>query len=315
MNKTKHRLEDKLNLILIVLENQGIKIDELLKFTSHNSKDKLKKDLESLVMVGSYPYQPIDLVDIEIEGDRIFAKLPASIDKSISLLSEECFGILDLILKEINFGKISESDKKIYNQIISKLRPIIPFQDFSANVEKKDLIQKAIDEQKKVKFNYKALKKENLEEKIVNPSFLFYNKAEEYFSGYYDSPNSVRFFKITNISNLEILDKKINIEFQPENESDSLEEFNSFLQTSLNNSQDSILEIFQSIEFNLNKQIDFEILETKENILTIQTKIPDEVWFLNLIKSYGDKIKIISPSSLKEKYIQDLKNTREPEFI
>ncbi len=314
MTKTKHRLEDKLNLILLILENPGIKVEDLIKFSSNKSIKKLKEDLEGLVIVGSYPYQPIDLIDIEIQGDRVFAKLPSSLDKSISLHSEEWSAIVDLILKEISFGKVSETEKKVYNQILEKLKPIVSFQNFSANEEKRNLIQKSIDIQKKIKFSYKALKKENLEEKIVNPNFLFFNKTEEYFSGYYDFANSTRFFKLSAISNLEILNEELNTKLKPKT-ADSLNEFNLFLQKSIESSETSILEIDSNIEFNLSRHIDFKVLEEKVKILKIQTHIPEEIWFLNLIKNFGDKIKIISPEHIKEKYIKDLKNISGPELI
>jgi proteasome accessory factor C len=313
MNPSKYRIQNKLNLLAIIVENPGISLEELIKYTQYKTITLLRDELEKLFMIGSYPYSPADYIEILYEGNRVAVKLPLQIDKTIGLTVEEWTSVLNLLVTEIRNPKLSNENKIIYTAIIEKLKPIIPFTDYFNNSEVRKIIEKAISENKKIKFSYKSWKNPKTEEKIVNPLLLFLAN-EEYLSAFYETIEEHRYFSLSKISDLVILDEHIDEKFLAITSDEHIQKFNEFVLNSSNSSVEAELLIDSSIEFNLSRHIDFQILSRESNQTKIIAKILEENWFLNLIKGFGEKIIILSPEELKLRMIEDIKNVPNPEL-
>ncbi len=313
MNPSKYRIQNKLNLLAIIVENPGISLKELIKYTQYKTITVLRDELEKLFMIGSYPYSPADYIEILYEGNRVAVKLPLQIDKTIGLTVEEWTSVLNLLVTEIRNPKLTNENKIIYLAIIEKLKPIIPFTDYFNNSEVRKIIEKAISENKKIKFSYKSWKNPDSEEKIVNPLLLFLAN-EEYLSAFYDSIEEHRYFLLSKISDIEILQDSIDEKFSSITSEEHIQKFNEFVLNSSNSSVEAELLIHSSIEFNLSRHIDFQILSTQREYTKIIAKILEENWFLNLIKGFGEKLIILSPENLRLRIIKEIESVPNPEL-
>jgi hypothetical protein len=308
MNQTKFRVNSKLNLISIIIENPNITLNELIKYSEYKDLNSLKKVLGELIMVGSYPYTPLDFIDIDYtSNDTIKVNLPTSLEQTLGLNVEEWSLILNILDSERKIENIPIQDKEIYNSIIDKLKPIIPFSNFETNRDTRRIIEEAITEKKIIQFKYLGRKDTQLEVKKVVPFFIF-SLNEEYLMGVYPDSETRRFFRLSNINEIQLTNEKYTQEIPFESKNEIIKQLESFVQNSANSSEDVELLIDLEIEYNLSKLLNFSIIKKIENQLHIKTKLIEENWFLDIIKTFGSKIKIISPKEFKENYLTYLKD-------
>ena len=172
-----------------------------------------------------------------------------------------------------------------------------PWGDTVGYKSKLILIQKSIEEQVKIDFEYHDRNGE-ITNRIIEPHLILFKQGIWYVYAYCSLRKSFRFFKIGRINNLNLLNEK-------------------FTRKEINKSElpldywhQNILA--ETIEFEVDKSILSDIQEwigvnnvsiKKEKYLA-NAKLPFDEGLISKLMSYGNKIKIISPAKLRERILE-----------
>lgn len=85
-------MSDRLRRLLLVVPaaraRPGIRLGELAQSLAC-TEDELRRDIDLLAMVGAPPFNPDDLIDIELRDDRVYVSLPQSFDQPTRLIATE----------------------------------------------------------------------------------------------------------------------------------------------------------------------------------------------------------------------------------
>jgi proteasome accessory factor C len=303
MNPTKGRMERKLGIIKILCRNPGITLEELEKYTGR-TKSELTNDLGELFMVGSYPYTPADYIDIDYDGHKINLNLPASIDKTIGLSIQEWLSIRKLVESILQEKKGKEEEAQLLT-ILEKIQKIIPSGRYLDHENLRGKIQLAINKGLKIKFEYQKRMETGFEERLVDPWFIF-DEQTAYLGAYCNTKNGIRNFRLESIQNLEIIEMPIEHFPSSLETRDFVKSFREFVEKTSETSEEAEILVTPNSYFNLSKILDMETIEKEvewkgRRFRRESAKIIHEAWFLDIIKSFGDSVILISPKKLRER--------------
>lgn len=308
MNATRDRLERKLSIIKILCKNPGIGLAELESYTGR-SKSELSNDLGELFMVGSYPYTPADYIDIDYDGKSINLNLPASLDKTIGLSIKEWLAIRSMV-ESILEEKQGMQDESILKKILGKIQKIIPSDRFLDNEKNRSLLQQAINQGLRVKFDYQSRNEKKVENREVDPWVIF-EEQKSYLAAYCHTKKGIRSFRLENIQNLSITEIPIQIFPTKEETEQFVQSFREFVEKTTEISAEAEILVSPTAYFNLSRLLELETLDSKliykgKEYRKEKTKIVHEGWFLDIIKSFGNSVIILSPKDLRDIMVKDL---------
>jgi predicted DNA-binding transcriptional regulator YafY len=269
-------------------------------------------------MVGSFPYTPADYIEIDFDGDKININLPVNLEKTIGLNIPEWVAIRRVVDKQI-ISKQGDNDSLILESIKNKIKNIIPYSEYREYAEIAQKIQEAINLRKRIEFNYISRKQENSERRIVDPWFLFEGPGQ-YLAAYSISQNDVRNFRLESISNLTITAIDA-IYFPGEKDTEAhLVSFKEFLDRHTKDSDKAEIIFKKSAYYNLSRILEIEIIDKNyiyqdEIYVYAKAKIIEENWFLDIIKSYGLSVIVLSPTNLKASIQKDLSLISFPKLL
>lgn len=173
-------------------------------------------------------------------------------------------------------------------------------------------INLAINQQRKAKIVYKSLKANGIEIKtrLVNPYGVFDYKGASYFYGYCESAQDIRFFKLSRITELEILEDKFQVKVDFD--------FNEIMDKSFGIYNDEVINIKLKIHYPMSeivkeKQISKEqiIKEIDDRTIYFEAKMKGYAEIKTWILSMGSRVEVIEPLNLKEDILEEVKRTIE----
>ncbi len=306
--KTQERLEKKLNLIKILSKNTQVTLEELEVFTGR-SKKELFKDLGELFMVGSYPYTPVDYIDIDYDGQKVTLHLPASLDETIGLSIQEWLAVRQLV-ESILQQKQGTQEEPILREIFFKIQEIISNSKFVEYEQIKTEITKAMNQKKQIHFNYKSREQDIFEHREVDPWLIFLEQTY-YLIGYCHTKKGIRNFRLDNIQNLVLTETPIQCSPEKEDEEQAVRQFREFIKKTSDLSMEAEILVSSSSYFNLSRILNLQTIEERyiyhgKEFRKERAKIMHEDWFLDTIKSFGNSVILISPLELKQRIQKDL---------
>lgn len=197
-------------------------------------------------------------------------------------------------------GKLSTFFNKKINDWIK-----IDFSNWEEENKKEkrfEIIKTAILNKNKVEFIYYNSKGEE-RKRIVEPLQIWFKDKSWYLISYCINKEDYRIFKITRIKKIKILEEH----FQRELPKWKKEEKYNFTKIALE------LEINKEMAYRVYDEFEKEEITKKENgNFIVKVKFPENEWVYGYILSFGEHIKVISPSKargiIKEKLEKTLKN-------
>ena len=308
------KIGEKISLLSVFSSSSNLKSDDITSI-SNKKIDEITHELLECSTLGFYPYSPVELVDVEISKKNIVVRTPVKISNAINLNIPEWLllkGILEKKLEDRN----SSINVEILQAIISKINTIIPSINFSEFSNIKLLLLKAIKENKIIKFDYQK-RAMHPESRVALPVFLF-GDTNHYLVALCMKSNSLRSFRLDSISKIIITDSVMKYTHNDKEKKEFIKKFNEFKTKNESTSSSATILVKNSAYFNLSRQIILKNSSTQsgkfKNYVKCETKIIEVSWFIELIKSYGDAIIIVSPDELKKEFLNDLNNIRIPEL-
>lgn len=280
-------------------------LEDLSRYSGIKEVSDLKKELGKLYMVGSYPYTPDQLVEIDYDGETIGIRLPNRMDEGL-ILSVREWAILRTLLLEEEQKEVSSDRRRILKSILDKVHTILPS---SGILDAKDLklrISEAINSNKAVVLEYQAQGEATPIKRKVDPWALF-SYREEYLIGYCHTRNAPRSFRLDSILTFSVAtDGAVQVPDQERRK--AISHLKEFLEKT--GDDGSIAEIYHTPEvyFNLHKRLGLErtieSLELGGNTFYLsKARIKNEDWFLSTLKGFGSNVVIKSPISLRQRIL------------
>ena len=141
----------------------------------------------------------------------------------------------------------------------------------------------------------------NMERRTVHPWKLIYKGQAWYLQGWCTTRKAERFFKLSRMRNLEMTGRTANItkNFVPRDK--GLQEEHEYHQKLITIKA----KVFPSkISYLLDTFICSEVVPHKDGSITVVFEVPMEDWIYELLLSFGQNIKILSPKPVRDKVVQ-----------
>ncbi|MCC5815493.1 MAG: WYL domain-containing protein [Leptospira sp.] len=306
MNPKTLETASRLNLIRILSSApNGLTLKELSTASGIHSEAELKASLGKLYMIGTYPYSPLDYIEVDYDGSVVRLLLGQNASKTIALTPKEWVILRNSLTKERQQYSEKSNEFKSIETAIAKIRSIVPFTEQNTFSEDKSIIQKAIRELKTISFQYIARDDEELETRTIDPWFLL-EEINSYVLGYCHSRKSPRIFRLESIFELTITDKSFSKPNKKVTQK-SLDEFKSFISSSKSGSEIAGIWHTRGSYYYLNQLLQLQttdktkVFNDKEFIYST-CAIQEKNWFLDIIVGFLPDVILESPTYLVEDF-------------
>lgn len=217
---------------------------------------------------------------------------------SRSLISEQEQKQIIMALQSINI-----IDAENTNALLSKLGGIFQKQNLNwievdfANWAKNDsvnsifnMLKSAIFQSRKVSILYCSNKGDSIK-RLLEPLKIVFKSKDWYLYAYCSLREDYRLFKLTRIRELEIMTESFNrlVPLKIFEHNEDLEEKNS-----------SITLLFdKEMSYRVYDNFD-HVIENDDGRFLVKTEIPQNEWLFSFLLSFGDKVEVLFPQSIRE---------------
>lgn len=311
------KISNALNMYFLLQGRRLMKVEELADIleVSPRTVKEYKLDLEKAGIYinskkgrygGYYLENGIDLKGLGIKSEELEAlKMGKEIIKSGNHVFSLAFEILanKILNLEKDFDHIGYFNKE-------NLKPI------NMAAKEKDMwivLSKCIVNKRKIDMAYHSLNKDkNKHENIrtVHPYGTFDHDGASYFFGYCEMRKEVRYFKISRIESIKILDKKftINIEYDIKN----------IMRKSFGIIDDDVFYLKLKITYPMSQivkekqySLDQKITEINENNIIFEANLKGYQEVKTWVLGMGSKVEVLEPEKLKNDVIEEVRKLRE----
>lgn len=312
MNPKTKETADRLNLIRILSSaTNGLSLEELKIASGIESELELKKALGKLYMVGTYPYTPMDFLELDYDGTKARLHFPQNLNKTIALTPREWVLLRDSLESEKKKFATNSKETKAIDSILLRIKKIVPYDTIHSFQDIKVKIRDSIAKSLSLQFDYLSKDLGQIETRKIDPWFLIEDVAD-YLIGYCHSRKSARNFRLTSMGNMELTTNS----FQPPEKNisqKSLDQFKHFIDESSRKGGKATFLHTRSAYYYLNQL--FQLTPTG-NTKTIkgteyiqsQCAIRDEDWFLENISGFLPDIILEEPKSLANQLINTIQS-------
>lgn len=308
------RLSNALNMYMLLQGRRLMKIKELADILEVSPRmiKEYKNDLEKAGIYinskkgrygGYYLENKIDLQGLGINNKELEAlKMAKEVIKSGNHLFAMDFEILTnkVINSHKDFNHIDYFGKDM-------LKPV--------NMKHKEeeiwkLISKGIVNKRKLKIQYQSLNKDSEDRKaitrVVHPYGTFENDGAMYFFGYCEMRKEVRYFKLSRIEKMEILEKKfaINVEY----------DIKATLRKSFGIIDDDLFALKLKISYPMSQivkekqySLDQKITDIDEDNIIFEANLKGYQEVKTWVLGMGSKVEVIEPEKLKQDVIGEIR--------
>lgn len=228
------------------------------------------------------------------------------LDKSL-LSKEEQNQILFALQSMKKLGVLENDD----SELADKMQQIfqnkgkdwirIDFTDWNNSSEQNhlfELVKQAVLEERKLEFDYYNSYGEKSERKVEPLQICFKHKAW-YVQAYDETKEAYRFFKVTRIKNLKLLDETF-VRDMPEEKKEQKEYEPEIVHLELEIAKEMAYRVYDEFDSD-------EITVTEEGNFIVKTSYPDGEWVYGFILSFGEYIRVISPTEVIKRIKEKLK--------
>jgi len=300
MNPSAERAGSKIRLIQTLLAHpDGLSLEELASYQG-SSLSEIKKELGELYMIETYPYTPLDCVEVVYDGNKVQVNLPVSLEKSLSLNPREWMVLRDLILED---KPTTPEEESLRQSIRKKLEKTLSFQNLEPQAEIRSFVRDCIVENSSMEFSYWKRNSTQLETRRIHP-YQILEREETYLLGFDYDRQAWRYFRCNCIFNPKKREREISLAELDIQETELL--------PNLGESQSEIeVELLATDHAAFHLQRKISLQETSKTVIRgdkiyyhLQGKVSHESWFLDLLIDYGRSVLLLRPKYLVEQ-LQD----------
>ncbi|MBC8587959.1 helix-turn-helix transcriptional regulator [Paratissierella segnis] len=308
------KLSNILNMYLLIQGRGIIKVKELAEIIEVSPRmiKQYKDDLEQAgIYIGSkrgryggyYLENGIDLKELSIKKEELESlKMANEIIKSGNYLFSSDFEIFTykMLNYQNDFEGVDFFTKDSFKPLAMKEK----------ERQNWNIIKKAIINKRKVKMSYKPIKSDGnqkeLSTRIVHPYGTFSHKGAIYFFGYCEMRKEVRYFKLSRIESLDLLNQKFSINIKYD--------FKSTIRKSFGIIDDDLFHLKLKISYPMSQlvkekqySINQSIVEIDEDTIIFEADLKGYKEVKSWVMSMGKHAEVMEPEKLREDIIEEIK--------
>ncbi len=310
MSDVEERLNRLLSLIPYVLKHQGVTLKELSE-VFEVPQEKLLKDLHLIFLCGQPDYTPADLIEVDIDEDRVYISMADYFARPLRFTPPELSGLylacsaliklsgrpasaelgsaMEKIQRTLGVASVSGDDIEESMQI----KPQVTEQNILAE------LSAALEERKTVEIEYYTYGRDELNRRRVNPLSLEFGLGHWYLRAFDERSGEARVFRVDRIKDLELTSTT----FQPDigKESQTTEPFSPSPMGGI----EVRLRFSPALAAWAEEQRIFSDAKREGSHLTCTLHTDALAWLERELLQYGTEVEVVSPPEL----VESLKNT------
>lgn len=220
MSDMHHRLRTLLFLVPYVYRNRGVKLSELAQRLGVE-QDALFREIDFLLMVGRPPFSPDDLIDIHVDGGRVFVELPSSLQHPPRFTAFEALALAcaaQLFTGDAQMGEAATAVRLALDKVLASLpaetrgmfdeladRYLVLSQGGAS--PQLDTLRRAVEQQIEVEMGYYAAGRDAMTERTVRPHGLAYRGGVWYLVAWCTEREARRIFRVSRILDARLTDR------------------------------------------------------------------------------------------------------------
>jgi len=221
------RMTRLLSLIPYLVRNQGATVDEVCETFGLNRRDLLD-DMQLIFLCGRPDYDPGDLMEVNIEGDRIYINMADYFSRPLRFTSQELVflylagrALSDLAgLKEAStfqsaLSKLREALMAEDRTVLDQVEELLAIEPEHHDQPRLQMLREAIEERRRVEMEYYSSGRDVLTKRRIDPLKLHFAGGNWYLTGWDHLSGEKRLFRVDRIRECRALRTRFNPEDYP----------------------------------------------------------------------------------------------------
>ena len=217
-----------LDILPIVRENQGIKLEELAQRVGIKPKAIVDQIIPTLMLCGAPPYMPHDYVSIWLEGDHVFVEFADHFRRPVTMLPIEITALHLALTAAARPGEHDPQVRERIEMLREKIERALPeqqrvFLEESNRISLSDhpdqgsplldSIREAVSKKHKIDLEYLSFGNSQLQWRVAHPYGILVKDAVTYVPCFDEKRGHVVNFRLDRMNDLKILGETF--ELQP----------------------------------------------------------------------------------------------------
>ena len=299
------RIQRLLSLIPYVLKHQGVAIDELCE-VFEVSQGQLLSDLNLIFMCGQPDYTPGDLIDVAMDGDRVYISMADYFARPLRFTPMELAGLylacgaLAKLSGPPASSALASAMRKIENALgagsfsLDDMERSVGFHPLDHEHRVVAELSRACEARRVVEMEYYTYGRDDLTRRRVHPLSLEFGMGHWYLRAWDDRSKESRVFRVDRVKSLDITGE----EFEPPEEEG--EEPPGPYGAAVSGQIEVRLRFSPSLAGWAKEQRIFSQGVEEEGHLVCTLHTDNLSWLERELLRYGTDVEVLSPPELKE---------------
>lgn len=308
MAEPEGKIQRLLAIIPYVLKNQGVSLDELSEVFGV-SQAQIISDLDLIFMCGQPDYTPADLIEVDIDGDRVYIRMADYFARPLRFTSAELAGLYLACeaVRKLSGQPASSALTSAMDKIAGVLeegsvprdliRDSVEFHPPTPWLELVGDLSRACEQRRVVEMEYYTYGRDEITRRQVHPLSLEFGMGNWYLRAWDERSREMRVFRVDRIKDMKVTPD----EFEPPPEEEAEEESQGAYGAAAGGDIEVRLRFSPALARWAEEQPIFSRTEMARGRLVCTVYTDNLSWLERELLKYGTGVEIISPPELKER--------------
>ncbi len=311
--RVSERLRRLLLVVPYVVRNPGVELAELERLFGI-PREALVEDLRLLFLSGLPPYSPGDLIDVDIQGDRVWIQMADYFSRPLRLTRAEA---LELYLRGTALAATPDvPDAPALASALQKLAEALGPEELgrlpgrtwvvpgARRAEALEALQRAAAERRRVRIEYYAASSAEVSTREIEPEEVFTTLGHWYVAAFDHRSGEQRLFRVDRVRSVE----DTGLTFEPR----GIRAAGRPLYSPTERDVDVRLVLGPEARWVADYYVTSEQLEREGGWLEVVLPATHLEWIERLVLRLAGSVRIVEPPDLKDRVRELARRTREP---
>jgi proteasome accessory factor C len=205
------RVARMLSLVPWVAAQGGASIEEICRRFDID-RAQLQRDLDTVSMVGLYPYTPDVLIELSVDEDHVHVALPQAFDRPLQLTPEQAVGLVAAGSTLLSVpgadpgGPLARGLAKLSTALGHRDDPAVEVRLGEVRADVLDTLRLAAAQHHQLRIDYYAYGRDEHTTRVIDPHRVSSEDGQWYVSAYCHLAADERLFRIDRITSVVVLD-------------------------------------------------------------------------------------------------------------
>lgn len=179
-------------------------------------EEELVEDLELLFMCGVYPFTPDSLIEVDIEGGRVWVRFADWFRRPLRLTAPEGLALLAAARAALRAPLGRDRPAPALERAVAKLeaalgtgaKGAVEVEPGPGSEEVLAALRSATDSARKVKLSYYSFGRDQSSERVVRPWRVFSAQGHWYLLGWCETVEAERLFRVDRVRSVALLEER-----------------------------------------------------------------------------------------------------------